>query len=69
MVMAISLKRQLLVHRKGGVLYGVVAHAAALRTAVPWAVLVQLPFLFAFSAVWGGLTTLIWFGCVVRYIY
>jgi isochorismate synthase EntC len=51
--------------RKGGVLYGVVAHSAALRTAVPWAVLVQLPFLAAFAASWGAAKTLFWFLAVV----
>lgn len=51
--------------RKGGVLYGVVAHSAALRTAVPWAVLVQLPFLAAFAASWGTAVTLGWFVAVI----
>jgi len=57
--------------RKGGVLYGVVAHAAALRTAVPTAVLAQLPFLAAFAVWCGALQTLGWFGAVfaVNYVY
>lgn len=35
--------------RKGGVLYGVLAHSAALRTVVPWALVVQLPFIATFA--------------------
>lgn len=52
--------------RKGGVLLvGVRARAAALRTAVPWAVAMQFGFLAAICCVCGTIKTVLWFGCVV----
>ena len=51
--------------RKGGIMYGVIAHGAALRAIVPVAAAAQLPFLIYFCRVWGLFQVTFWFFAVI----